>query len=532
MIKEPKTALLKVRPKPNTSLRVKTNKLIKMKGDTKTTKIFFEGKQMVSNFNAQGHTNEKGIYSVYEPEDVENVFNQNCQIGNRQTKCLIDTGADISLIHISKLPKGEPIHKVGSERRIKSATGNYIKIIGCVKKLIIKINNVNYYLDAYVTNDKPVYTILGVKFILQNPKVLTNILQHYNSAKFIKQSKSIKVNSITEEDNILTKYHFLFKDEISDYSLCTTATHRIETGIAPPFKHLNQRIPVHWETQIKEEIDKNLKLGIIRESNSPWSSRLVPISKPDGSLRLCIDYRTLNNLTTKDNCPLPRIDEITDSLAKASIYSTLDATSGFYQIAIEEADIPKTAFTYKNGLYEFVRMPFGLCNAPGTFQRAMDTIFRKDLHKYVIPYLDDIIIFSNSIEEHKIHLDSVLKGIQAAGLILNKKKCKFFKEEVKILGSIVSKGKVKPDPNKISAIRGYTRPSNIKELRSFLGLCNYSRQFVRNYASIALPLFQILKNETKRSIKQILWNEERDHAFQKLKSSICDITYRAQPNFN
>ncbi|MGL5707230.1 MAG: reverse transcriptase/ribonuclease H family protein, partial [Aeromonas sp.] len=237
-------------------------------------------------------------------------------------------------------------------------------------------------------------------------------------------------------------------------------------------------------------------------------------------------------MTTKDNYPLPRIDEITDSLAKASIYSTLDATSGFYQIAIEEADIPKTAFTYKNGLYEFVRMPFGLCNAPGTFQRAMDTIFRKDLHKYVIPYLDDIIIFSNSLEEHKTHLDSVLKRIQAAGLILNKKKCKLFKEEVKILGSIVSKEKVRPDPNKISAIKNYTRPQNIKELRSFLGLCNYSRQFVRNYASIALPLFHILKNETKRSIKQILWNEERENAFQKLKGSICDITYRAQPNFN
>ncbi|MGL5708542.1 MAG: retropepsin-like aspartic protease, partial [Aeromonas sp.] len=262
MINEPKTTTFKARHKPNIKLRVKTSKPIKMKGDTKTTKNFFEGKQKVSNFKAQGYTNEKGIYSVYEPEDVENVFNQNCQIGNRQTKCLIDTGADISLIHISKLPKDEPIHKVGSERRIKSATGNYIKIIGCVKKLQIKINNTNYYLDAYVTNDKPVYTILGVKFILQNPKVLTNILQHYNSTKNIKQSRSIKINSITEEENILTKYHFLFKDEISDYSLCTTATHRIETGNALPFKHLNQRIPVHWETQIKDEIDKNLKLGI------------------------------------------------------------------------------------------------------------------------------------------------------------------------------------------------------------------------------------------------------------------------------
>ncbi|MGL5706815.1 MAG: retropepsin-like aspartic protease, partial [Aeromonas sp.] len=199
--------------------------------------------------DSKGGVINKGIYSVYEPEHVENIFNQRCQIGNRQTRCLIDTGADISLIHISELPKDEPIHKVRREMQIKSATGDRIKIIGCVNKLLIKMNNVKYHLDAYVTNSKPAYTILGVKFILQNPEVLINLLPNHDTTKNIKKTSNAKVNVITEEENILNKYPFLFKDEISDYSLCTTATHRIETGNALPFKHLNQRIPVHWETQ-------------------------------------------------------------------------------------------------------------------------------------------------------------------------------------------------------------------------------------------------------------------------------------------
>ncbi|MGL5707432.1 MAG: retropepsin-like aspartic protease, partial [Aeromonas sp.] len=155
-----------------------------------------EDKIAESNLYVRKHKNDKVIYSVYEPEDVENIFNQHCQIGNSKTRCLIDTGADISLIHISKLSKGEVLHKVGSEMQIKSATGNYIKIIGCVKKLLIKINNLSYHLDAYVTNDKPVYTILGVKFILQNPKVLINILQNHDITKHIKHSKNVKVDSI------------------------------------------------------------------------------------------------------------------------------------------------------------------------------------------------------------------------------------------------------------------------------------------------------------------------------------------------
>ncbi|KAF9744010.1 Retrovirus-related Pol polyprotein from transposon gypsy, partial [Nosema granulosis] len=175
-------------------------------------------------------------------------------------------------------------------------------------------------------------------------------------------------------------------------------------------------------------------------------------------------------------------------------------------------------------------MPFGLCNAPATFQRAMDNIFRKENRRFVIPYLDDIIIYSRNREEHESHLKTVLNKIKAAGLSLNKKKCKFFKKEVKILGYVVAKGVIKADPDKIEAIRKYPRPGTIKELRSFLGTVNYNREFIKDFATLTAPLYDILKGEKKNSTKKITWSEEKQTAFENIKRVLCNNTERAQPD--
>ncbi|KAF9760727.1 Transposon Ty3-I Gag-Pol polyprotein [Nosema granulosis] len=173
------------------------------------------------------------------------------------------------------------------------------------------------------------------------------------------------------------------------------------------------------------EIQKNLRLGIIKQSKSPWCSRIVPVSKPDGSLRMCIDYRPLNQVTVKDKYPLPRIDEILDGLSKAEVFTTLDATSGYYQLAMEENDKQKTAFAWKSGLYEWERMPFGLCNASATFQRTMDQVFLKERDRFVLVYLDDIIVYSNNKDDHQKHLEIVIGRLRAAGMSLNRNKCHF-----------------------------------------------------------------------------------------------------------
>lgn len=280
------------------------------------------------------------------------------------------------------------------------------------------------------------------------------------------------------------------------------------------------------------EIKKNLSLGIIEPSSSPWSARIVPVPKKTGEIRVCIDYRPLNAVTIKDSYPLPRIDWVLDSLSKATVFSTLDATSGYYQIEMNPEDKEKTAFGWKGGLYQFTRMPFGLCNAPATFQRAMDNIFREERGAFVIPYFDDIIVFSESQEEHIGHLEIVFRKLKQAGLSLNRKKCHFNKTETKILGYVVSKGAVKPDPEKIVAISNRERPETVSQLRSYLGLINMGRDFESSFSQITAPLFNLLKGHPSRSEHQINWTPLALEAFKRSKKMMVSLTERAQPNFN
>ncbi|KAF9760998.1 Retrovirus-related Pol polyprotein from transposon [Nosema granulosis] len=247
---------------------------------------------------------------------------------------------------------------------------------------------------------------------------------------------------------------------------------------------------------------------------------------------MCIDYRALNKITARDKYPLPRIDEILDRMSGAKIFSNLDATSGYYQIGIAEGDKPKTAFTWKGGFYEFNRIPFGFCNAPATFQRAMDSLVGNIFPVFVMPYLDDIIVFSKNEEDHIVHLSAVAKKLKEVGFVLNKKKCNFFKDEIKILGNIVSKGYFKSDPSKIDSIKNYPFPNNIKELRSFLGLLNHCREYVKSYLELTRPLFDELKGETKNSNRRLVWSENLNDKFTRIKQALSEEIKRKQPDFS
>lgn len=461
----------------------------------------------------------KSIYSVNKninPFTIKISTNEGTHEG------IIDTGADVSLINKNNIPKGIQIKKCTEDINIYSACGNQIKVIGEVE-IQITINYNQYHIKALVIEGNPSYTLLGADMIIKFPTLLN----------VFREQTQMKINMATTQkiEDIVEKYSSIFKTEISELNLCSLGKHKITLTDGNPVRQRHGRVPIHLEKQINDEINKNLKLGIIKESESPWCARIVPVIKPNGQVRMCIDYRALNQKTIKDTYPLPRVDEILDSLGKAKYFSTLDATSGYYQIAMQEEDRSKTAFAWKNGLYEFTRMPFGLCNAPATFQRTIDKIFKEENGIFVLAYLDDIIVFSNSEEEHKTHLDIVLGKIKASGLSLNMNKCKFNKREIEILGHVISNGKVKPHPDKIKAIREYTKPNKVKDLRAFLGLANYCRDFISNYAHVSAPLCNLLKGESKRSIRTINWSEEANEAFTKLKKEISNITYRSQPDF-
>ncbi|KAF9745486.1 Retrovirus-related Pol polyprotein from transposon, partial [Nosema granulosis] len=177
---------------------------------------------------------------------------------------------------------------------------------------------------------------------------------------------------------VLQSFAGTFKDKVNKEHVCEVQQHQIETGDARPIYSRPGRIPIHFQSQVDNEIKRDLDLGIIRKSDSPWNSRIIPVTKKDGTLRLCIDYRPINNVTVKDKYPIPRIDEILDTLSTAKVFTTLDATSGYYQLMVKEEDRGKTAFTWGSEHYEFNRMPFGLCNAPATFQRAMNAILKQE----------------------------------------------------------------------------------------------------------------------------------------------------------
>ena len=293
-----------------------------------------------------------------------------------------------------------------------------------------------------------------------------------------------ELNSAHERDKLallLNKHCTTFARSPTDLGRTSVTQHSIDTGDAVPIKQRPRRPPRAFEGEEEKIIEAQLEAGVIRESTSAWSSPLVYVKKRDGTTRPCVDYRKLNDVTKKDAYPLPRIDECLDCLGGAKMFSTLDLQSGYWQIEINEEDRHKTAFSTRTGHYEYVTMPFGLCNAPSTFERAMELIMRGLQWKSLIIYLDDLIILSSNFDQHIDRLDTVLGRLGKAGLKLKPSKCALFKSEVAYLGHIVTPNGIKPDPEKVSKIQNWPQPRTVSDIRSFVGLCSYYRRFIHSW---------------------------------------------------
>lgn len=312
---------------------------------------------------------------------------------------------------------------------------------------------------------------------------------------------------------VLNKYRSIFDNSSPSLGKTNLVEHRIETGDSATIRHRPYRVSLSERKIIQEHVDEMLQKGVVRHSSSPWSSPVVLVRKKDGSVRFCIDYRRLNKVTRRDVYPLPRIDDALDSLQGSLYFSSLDLRSGYWQIPMAEKDKEKTAFTTPDGLYEFNVMPFGLSNAPATFERMIDAVLRGMKWKTCLCYLDDIIVFSATFHDHLLRLSQVLSCLTNAGLQLNTKKCNFGAKKVKVLGHIVSEAGVSPDPEKIRAVTHFPCPTNVRELRSFLGLASYFRRFVRAFATIAAPLHRLLQTDVP-----FVWTEPCSTAFTSLQA--------------
>jgi transposase InsO family protein len=276
---------------------------------------------------------------------------------------------------------------------------------------------------------------------------------------------------------------------------------------------------------IEDEIDKMLAMGIIQPSNSPWASPVTLVPKKDGTTRFCVDYRALNAVTVKDRYPLPIIQDIFDELRGASMFTTMDMRSGFWQLPVDKDSIAKTAFVCHRGQFEFLRLPFGLANAPSMYQRTMNQVLAPYLGKCVMVFIDDVVVYSKNPADHQRHVDQVLTTLETAGLTLKDSKCTWAQSQIDLLGFVVSKGGISPQSNKTDAIRDLPDPTDLHELRRFLGMTSYYRQLIPNYARHADPLYKLTKKDVSWN-----WGEREMAAFKNLKSALVSDIIMAHPD--
>lgn len=287
----------------------------------------------------------------------------------------------------------------------------------------------------------------------------------------------------------------------------------LEPGAKPPAKAPYRMAPPELE-ELKKQLKELLDAGYIQPSKAPYGASVLFQNKHDGSLCLCIDYRALNKVTIKNEYPIPLIADLFDQLSGAKFFSKLDLRSGYYQVRIAEGDEAKTTCVTRYGAFEFLVMSFGLTNAPATFCTLMNKLFHPYLDKFVVVYLDDIVVYSNTLKEHVDHLRKVFQVLRENELYVKKEKCDFAKEEVIFLGHKVGGGQLKMDEAKIKAIQEWEVPTKVTELRSFLGLVNYYRRFIKGYSARAAPLTDLLKKNMGWQ-----WTEKCQKAFEDLKKA-------------
>ncbi|XP_023642103.1 uncharacterized protein LOC111831583 [Capsella rubella] len=332
-----------------------------------------------------------------------------------------------------------------------------------------------------------------------------------------------------EIKSILEKYKDVFPEELpKGLPPIRGIEHQID--LIPGAQLPNRpayRVNPEEAKELERQVADLMKQGYVRESLSPCAVPVLLVPKKDGSWRMCVDCRAVNNITIKYRHPIPRLDDMLDELSGSVIFSKIDLKSGYHQVRMKEGDEWKTAFQTKQGLYEWLVMPFGLSNAPSTFMRLMNQVLRTFINKFVVVYFDDILIYSKCLEEHLDHLEMVIQTLQEARLYANLTKCVFGANELVFLGFVISAQGLKVDNEKIKAIEEWPTPSNIAQVRSFHGLASFYRRFVRDFSTIAAPLTAVIKKNV-----EFQWGDAQERAFQELKQRLTEAPLLVLPDFN
>lgn len=490
--------------------------------------------------------------------------------------CTLDCAASVSMMSLQTAQQYN-FEILPSDIKIKSANNAITDVVGITKPLLIDIHGHATTVSFVILHHDDHEILLGLDWFMQTgasvhpsshtlrfPGTVVKLISSSVSEPPIYEQNEdnefedpvILSTTTADEEDIETEIDWYVDNNISmspvanlsqeqlnefdklkQFAIESFATDYSSLGCCSVSRHeirLETRIPIHCHPyrkslterkQLQDEIQKLLDAKIIRCSRSPYASPVILVPKKDGSVRMCVDYRRLNLQTIPEKWPLPRINDVLDGMVGSKWFTKLDLRSGYYQVAMSNNSIEKTAFVTPDGHYEFLRMPFGLRNAPSHFSKIMYKALGS--LPFVKIYLDDITIHSETFEEHIQHVLETLKCLNEANLKLNGAKCSWFAQEISLLGHIINSNGIAMDPQKIETIQSMLPPQNVKQVQQFLGMVNYYRRFIKDFAKIAQPLANLIKKETPFN-----WTDLCHSAFEQLKKCLLTYPILRQPNFS
>ncbi|KAI3682772.1 hypothetical protein L1987_83010 [Smallanthus sonchifolius] len=491
-----------------------------------------------------------------------NIVTGTFPINNHYASILFDTGADLSFVSndFKSLLDIKP-SKLDQKYTIELANGKLINTEEVIQGCTLCLKNHTFSIDLLPVDLGSFDVVIGMDWLsknhaeivcfekivqipLSNGEVLSiqgeksgvtlRMINCMKARKCLRKGYCVFLAHVVEKKPkerrleyipIVRDYPKVFPEDLPGLPPPRQVEFRIDLvpGSAPIARSPYRLAPSEMQ-ELSNQLQELLDKGFIRPSFSPWGAPVLFVKKKDGTFRMCIDYRELNKLTIKNRYPLPRIDDLFDQLQGSSFYSKIDLHSGYHQLRIQEEDVPKTAFRTRYGHYEFLVMPFGLTNAPAVFMDLMNRVCKPYLDKFMIVFIDDILIYSRTKEDHEHHLKLILELLRNEKLYAKFSKCEFWIREVHFLGHVINKEGIHVDPSKIEAIKNWEAPKTPTEVRQFLGLAGYYRRFIENFSKIALPLTTLTQKEKKYD-----WSDKLESAFQLLKQKLCSTPILSLP---